>query len=70
LVLPLNDELRDALARATVEKLAAVAASWAEMTGCVEREDIEALEDLLGEFAMLAREARTDGARLYCWVCV
>jgi hypothetical protein len=70
LVLSLNDELRDALARATAEKPAAVAASWAETTGCVEQEDIDALEDLLREFAMLAREARADGAHLYCWVCV
>ncbi|MCW3819760.1 hypothetical protein ONA91_35525 [Micromonospora sp. DR5-3] len=70
LVLSLNDKLRDALARATAEELTAVAAPWAETTGCVQQEDIDALKDLLREFAMLAREARADRAHLYCWVCV
>lgn len=66
----LDDELRDALARATVEKLTAVAASWARLRALVDREDVDALADLLGQFAWLAREARDCGAHLYCWVAV
>lgn len=69
-VLTLNDELRNALAGATAERLAAVSVSWAETSGLVDQEDVNALEHLLGEFAMLAREARAIGAHLYCWVCV
>jgi hypothetical protein len=65
-VLTLNDELRDALAGATAERLAAVSVSWAETSGLVDQDDVDALEHLLGEFAVLAREARASGAQLYC----
>jgi hypothetical protein len=64
LVLALNDELRDALAGATAERLAAVSVSWAETSGLADQEDVDALEHLLGEFAMLAQEALANGARL------
>ncbi|MEU7872080.1 hypothetical protein [Dactylosporangium sp. NPDC049140] len=70
LVLFLADELRDALAGATAEKLIAVAASWAQLSGLVAQEDADVLADLLGQFAWLAREAREDSAHLYCWVGV
>ena len=70
LVLFLADELRDALAGATAEKLTAVAASWAQLHALVGQEDVNALTDLLGQFAWLAREARDCGAHLYCWVGV
>jgi hypothetical protein len=69
-VMSLNDELRDALAGASAGELAAVALSWARTYALVDREDVDALADLLGEFAMLAKEARVDSAHLYCWVCV
>ncbi|WP_327002930.1 hypothetical protein OHA72_48895 [Dactylosporangium sp. NBC_01737] len=69
-VLSLDDELRDALAGATAEKLIAVAASWAQLHGLVDQEGVDALADLLGQFAWLAREARDCSAHLYCWVGV
>ena len=69
-VLFLDDELRDALAGATAGKLTAVAASWARLRALVVQEDVDALADLLGRFAWLAREARDCGAHLYCWVGV
>ena len=65
LVLRLGDGLRDGLAAATVERLAEVARSWAAIDGLTDHED--AFADLLGQ---LAREARADGAHLYCWVGV
>jgi hypothetical protein len=70
LVLFLDDELRDALAAATVEELTAVAASWAQLRALVGQDDADALADLLGQFAWLAREARDCSAHLYCWVGV
>ncbi|GAA3209461.1 hypothetical protein ACFO1B_51610 [Dactylosporangium siamense] len=68
LVLALDDELRDALAGATTGKLIMVAASWARLHALVDQEDVDALADLLGQFAWLAREARDDSAHLYCRV--
>ena len=70
LVVRLTQGLQDALAAATDDRLRAAAAQWAETEEFWGQGDPVVLAERLGELASLARSARDDGARLYCWVCV
>ncbi|MFI0406801.1 hypothetical protein [Actinomadura sp. 3N508] len=60
-----TDQLRDALADASPEKLAAVAERW-HQAGELWVVEVELLTAWLSEFAALATYARTQGHRLYC----
>lgn len=70
LVLSLTDGLIDALARASPEKLAAVALPWSQTEELWGAGDAQSLTALLLDLSRLAREARTRGESVYCWVCV
>lgn len=70
LVLTLTDGLVAALAGAGPEDLASVADPWAQTEEFGGAGDPRALTALLGQMATLARDARSRGDNLYCWVCV
>lgn len=62
----LEDALRDALAGATPEQLAAVAVPWARDEDFEDDADPRALAEFLATLAGIARPARERGDRLYC----
>ncbi|MER5179480.1 hypothetical protein ABT009_14115 [Streptomyces sp. NPDC002896] len=67
-VVTLTDQLRDVLAEASTERLAAVAVPWSRTEEFNGSADPEILTDFLGRLADIARQARTQGHGLYCWV--
>lgn len=70
LVLALADELRQALADATPERLDVVAGAWFETEEFWGQGDPETLAHFLRELSQLGRHARERNHHLYCWVCV
>ncbi|MGJ6969690.1 hypothetical protein ACSDR0_48225 [Streptosporangium sp. G11] len=64
-LLTVMDQLRDAVADASPEQLAAVAEDWSK-AGDLGVVDLELLIEWLREFAALAKDARAQGHRLYC----
>ena len=68
LVLTLTDGLIDALAQATPEQLASAAGPWSHTEEFWGTGDPEELTALLHDLSGLAREARTRGESVYCWV--
>ena len=70
LVLALSDTLAAALAAASDERLAEVAAPWVETEEFWGDGDPELAGEFLRDLAALARRAQTGGRHLYCWVCV
>jgi hypothetical protein len=70
LVQTLADELQTVLADADGERLAAVALPWSQIKEFWSHADPDQLASWLGEFAELARRARSRGERLYCWSCI
>lgn len=69
-VLTLTDGLVEALAQADDELLATVAVPWSQTEEFFGAGDPEALTALLQDLSGLAREARSSGQTVYCWVCV
>jgi hypothetical protein len=69
-VVTLTDELQDALAAATWDQIAAVAAPWSQAEEFRGQGDPETLAEFLLELADLARQANRRGERLYCWICL
>ncbi|MFB9236401.1 hypothetical protein ACFFWC_12710 [Plantactinospora siamensis] len=70
LVLTLTDELQQALAEQTPERLDAAAVAWSRTEEFWGKGDPELLADFLRELSQLARDACDQGHRLYCWACV
>lgn len=70
LILTLTDDLVDALARADPADLARVAGPWAQTEEFGGQGDPDVLKSFLTDFSAAAREARSEGRTLYCWVCV
>ena len=68
LVLTLTDELQRGLARASPQRLDAVAVRWSRTLWG--DPDPEATAGFLGALARLAQDARDNDWRLYCWLCV
>ncbi|MFB9388412.1 hypothetical protein ACFPM3_06145 [Streptomyces coeruleoprunus] len=62
----LTDELRDALAAATPQRLGAVAVPWSQIEEFQGQAAPEALAEYLQGLASLARHAQASGHRLYC----
>ena len=72
-VVTLTDTLRDALAEASEARLAEVAIPWSqteEFQYSASEDLADLLADFLGRFAELARHARDQQLRLYCWMCL
>ena len=69
-VVTLTDALRDALANAGREQLAAVAVAWSRTEEFWGMGEPDAVTDFLIALAALAHRARHADQRLYCWVCV
>lgn len=67
-VVTLTDTLRDALAEATPNQLAQAAVPWSQTDEFYGQGDADLLTDFLNRFAELARTARDQGHRLYCWM--
>lgn len=70
LVLTLTDGLVDALAKATPERLGALAVPWSGTEEFMGAGDPEQLASLLLDLSALARDARARGGSVYCWVSV
>ena len=70
LVLTLTDALVDALARAQADQLASVAVPWSKTKEFWGTGDPAALTSFLIDMSATAKDARTRGETLYCWVCV
>ncbi|WP_428962008.1 hypothetical protein [Micromonospora fluostatini] len=70
LVLTLADETQRALAELTPQRAAEVADPWSRTEEFGGYADPEALAEVVGELARLARHADEQQHRLYCWVCV
>lgn len=70
LVLTVTDELRQALAAASTERLDEVAVPWSQTEEFGGMAEPEALAAFLRQLAGLASRAGQSGERLYCWVCV
>jgi hypothetical protein len=64
------DGLVDALALADAERLATVAGPWSQTEEFFGAGDPEELTNLLQDLSRLAREARSRGETVYCWVSV
>ncbi|MFI6444273.1 hypothetical protein [Kitasatospora sp. NPDC050543] len=69
-ILTLPDDLRDALADAGGERLAAVAGPWSRAEEFSGEGDPVDLAGFLDQLAALARRARAAGRGLYCRVCL
>ncbi|OAH13182.1 hypothetical protein [Streptomyces jeddahensis] len=67
-IVTLTDQLRDVLAEASTERLAAVAVPWSRTEEFHGSADPGILADFLGRLADIARQARTQGHGLYCRV--
>lgn len=70
LVVRLTSTLTDALAAAEGTDLLDVATRWSATEEFWGEGDPVLLADLIAGLARLARDARADGAELYCWVSV
>ncbi|MFN8074278.1 MAG: hypothetical protein U0Q15_02520 [Kineosporiaceae bacterium] len=74
LVLRLRNSIAQALADASDERLAEVLPAWLATeefgSGFDRADDVAAVAEFLRDLAALARAARADGRRLYCWICV
>lgn len=70
LVCTITDSLLAALAQSNGDALRRVAEPWSQTEEFWGAADPEVLADVLGDLAGLARRARADDRRLYCWVCV
>jgi hypothetical protein len=68
LVLTLTESLIDALGQSNAETLAAVAVPWSQTEEFWGAGDSQELSRLLVQLSALAREARSRGESLYCWV--
>jgi hypothetical protein len=69
LVVTLTDELQAVLADAQDDQLAAVAVPWSQTEEFFGQCEPQTLAGLLHELAELARRARDNDERMYCWVC-
>jgi hypothetical protein len=69
-VLALADSLTNALAEASPERLAEVAAPWSRTEEFWGSADPDMLTELLRDLAGLAGRAHASNQRLYCWICV
>ncbi|MCW2856162.1 MAG: uncharacterized protein JWR52_1777 [Marmoricola sp.] len=70
LVFTVTDALIQALAQANPEQLAAAAIPWAQTEEFWGTGDAQQLTGLLVDLSGLAREARSRGESVYCWVSV
>ncbi|MGY2703334.1 hypothetical protein [Nocardioides sp. HB32] len=70
LVLTLTDGLIDALAQSSPDQLAAAAIPWSQTEEFWGAGDPEELGAILRDLSALARDARTRGESVYCWVSV
>lgn len=70
LVVKLSDQLANALARASGEELDAVAEPWAQTEEFWGAAEPALLADFLRRLSVLSRQARDDGAAVYCWMSV
>jgi hypothetical protein len=70
LVLTLTDGLIDALAQSNPEQLAAAAVPWSQTEEFWGAGDPDELTQLLHQLSDLARQARSRGESVYCWVSV
>ncbi|MFL6097902.1 MAG: hypothetical protein ACJ71Y_20820 [Blastococcus sp.] len=64
----LSQTLTAALAGASPDRLREVAEPWSRTEELAGWWDTRELAEVLGELADLAKRARSDGGRLYCWV--
>jgi hypothetical protein len=64
----LTEDLTTALRTVSSDRLAEVAAVWAETEEV--RSDPEIINEFLGELQQLAVRAHEQGGHLYCWVCL
>ncbi|MEJ8657785.1 hypothetical protein [Streptomyces sp. MS1.AVA.4] len=67
-VVTLTDQLRDALAEASTERLAEVAVIWSRAEEFDGSGDPDSLAGFLEQLARIAREAREQRNGLYCWM--
>lgn len=67
-IVTLTDTLRDALADAHPDLLASTAVPWSRTEEFYGGGDADLLADFLNRIAVLARSARDQGHRLYCWM--
>jgi hypothetical protein len=70
MVVRLSDSLIDALANSNTTQLQSVSAPWSQTEEFFGQGDPRVLAERLAELAVLARQGRQTGARLYCWMCV